>query len=347
METNRTAHLSSDAVVLVTGGTGSFGSVLAAHLLERGVGEVRIFSRDETKQDAMRRWLHYPNVRFLLGDVRDHWSVDDAMKGVTHVFHASALKQVPSCEFFPSQAVATNVMGAEHVIRAADAQGVQSVVCLSTDKAVYPINAMGMSKALMEKVAGAYARSNPNSDTVVSCTRYGNVLYSRGSVVPLFVEQIRAGTPLTVTNARMTRFLMTLQDSVHLVEFAMTNAESGDLFVRKAPAATIRDLATATATLFGVAPELKIIGTRHAEKMYESLLTAEELAKAEDMGPYYRVPLDGRSLDYSQYTTDGEPEFEAIEDYNSQNTRQMEVGEIVDLLKTIPEIVHAKSEFDA
>ena len=345
--TSPNSQLNDEAVVLITGGTGSFGSVLASHLLEGGIGQVRILSRDETKQDAMRRWLHYPNVRFFLGDVRDYWSVDTAMKGVTHVFHASALKQVPSCEFFPAQAVATNVTGAEHVIRSADVHGVKSVVCLSTDKAVYPINAMGMSKALMEKVAAAYARSNPDSQTVVTCTRYGNVLYSRGSVVPLFVEQLKAGQRLTVTNPRMTRFLMTLHDSVDLVKFAMTQASPGDLFVRKAPAATIEDLATATATLFGVEPDIEIIGTRHAEKLYESLLTAEEMAKAEDMGPYYRVPLDGRSLDYSVYTTDGKPEREPVTDYNSHNTEQLTVEGIIGLLETLPEIAHAKQEFVA
>lgn len=329
----------SPATLLVTGGTGSFGSTVARRLLAQdAVGELRILSRDEAKQDDLRRWLADPRARFYVGDVRDFDSVDDAMRGVDYVFHAAALKQVPSCEFFPQQAVATNIRGTDNVIRSASANGVASVVCLSTDKAVYPINAMGMSKAMMEKVAQAHARNKPDSPTVVSVTRYGNVLYSRGSVIPLFVELIRHGKPLTVTDRGMTRFLMSLEESVELVTFAFENAHAGDLFVRKAPACTIGDLATAVARLMGAEPEIRLIGSRHGEKRYESLLSVEEMAKAEDMGDYFRVPLDGRSLDYTQYTDQGELELDRGTDYNSDNTTRLGVEEVMELVAVLPEM---------
>ncbi len=325
--------------VLVTGGTGSFGSTVARRLLtENAVAELRILSRDEAKQDDLRRWLADPRARFYVGDVRDFNSVAEASRGVDYIFHAAALKQVPSCEFFPQQAVATNIHGTDNVIRAAAANGVASVVCLSTDKAVYPINAMGMSKAMMEKVAQAHARNNPDSPTVVSVTRYGNVMYSRGSVIPLFVEQIRQGKPLTITDPGMTRFLMSLEESVELVTFAFHNAQPGDLFVRKAPASSIGDLATAVSRLMGVEPDIRVIGSRHGEKRYESLLSVEEMAKAEDMGDYFRVPLDGRSLDYTLYTDEGEDELDRGTDYNSDNTTRLSVEQVMDLIAGLPEM---------
>jgi len=282
----------SGTTVLITGGTGSFGSTMVRRLLTRDVAEVRILSRDEAKQDDLRRALGDQRARFYLGDVRDRTSVDDAMRGVDLVFHAAALKQVPSCEFFPAQAILTNVHGSANTIESAAEAGVRSVVCLSTDKTVYPINAMGMIKALMEKTAHAFARNNPGSATTVSIVRYGNVMYSRGSVIPLFVEQVRAGRPLTLTDPTMTRFLMSLAESVDLVEYAFGHANPGDLFVRKAPASTVRDLAVALAGLLGAEPELRTIGTRHGEKLGETLLSREEMANAEDRGGYFRVPLD-------------------------------------------------------
>lgn len=327
----------SETVVLVTGGTGSFGSTVARQLLARGIAQIRILSRDEAKQDDLRRWLNDPRARFYVGDVRDYRSVDEATRGVDYVFHAAALKQVPSCEFFPQQAVATNVQGSDNVIRAAGVNGVKSVVCLSTDKAVYPINAMGMSKALMEKTAQAFARNNPHSETVVSIVRYGNVMYSRGSVIPLFVEQLLEGKPLTITDPSMTRFLMSLAESVDLVFYAFTHAEPGDLFVRKAPAATIGDLAQAVARIVNVDPEIRIIGTRHAEKLYEVLLSREERARASDEGDYFRVPLDARSLDYHVYTDTGEASV-ALEDYTSHNTEQLDINQTAELVATLPEM---------
>lgn len=336
----------SPPVYLVTGGTGSFGSTVTRQLLEGdGAAEVRILSRDEAKQDDLRRWLNDSRARFYVGDVRDYRSVDEAMRGVDYVFHAAALKQVPSCEFFPQQAVATNVQGSDNVIRAAGENGVKSVVCLSTDKAVYPINAMGMSKALMEKVAQAYARNNPDSDTVVSCVRYGNVMYSRGSVIPLFVEQLREGKPLTLTDPAMTRFLMSLNESVDLVAYAFTNARPGDLFVRKAPASTIQDLALAVAEIMGVDPQVDIIGTRHAEKLYEVLLSREERARASDEGDYFRVPLDGRSLNYNVYTDEGEQGVLALEDYTSHNTTRLDVPQTRDLVAGLPELQKALADW--
>lgn len=325
--------------ILVTGGTGSFGSTVAKRLLsEDRVGELRILSRDEAKQDDLRRWLGDSRARFYVGDVRDYQSVEEATRGVDYVFHAAALKQVPSCEFFPLQAVATNVHGTDNVIRAADRCGVKTVVCLSTDKAVYPINAMGMSKAMMEKVAQAYARNNPDSGTVVTATRYGNVMYSRGSVIPLFVEQISQGQPLTITDPGMTRFLMSLDESVALVNYAFEHARPGDLFVRKAPSCTVLDLATAVSRLLGVEPDIRVIGSRHGEKRYESLLSVEEMAKAEDMGDYYRVPLDGRSLDYTLYTDRGEEGLDRGQDYNSDNTQRLSVDEVMQVLSELPEM---------
>lgn len=324
--------------VLITGGTGSFGSTVTRQLLTGDIGEVRILSRDEAKQDDLRRWLGDNRARFYVGDVRDFHSVQEAVRGVDFVFHAAALKQVPSCEFFPLQAVATNVHGSDNVIRAAHEAGVTSVVCLSTDKAVYPINAMGMSKAMMEKVAQAFARNHPESDTTVSVVRYGNVMYSRGSVIPLFVEQIRTGVPMTVTDPQMTRFLMSLAQSVDLVEYAFSNAAPGDLFVRKAPASTVEDLAKALAQLFDVEPKISVIGTRHGEKLYETLLSREEMVKAQDCGDYYRVPLDARSLDYGLYTEEGDETVDEFQDYTSHNTKRLTVEETADLVRELPEI---------
>lgn len=326
--------------VLVTGGTGSFGTTMVRDLLARDdVGQIRILSRDETKQDAMRRSFKDGRLRFFLGDVRDTLSVRGAMREVDHVFHAAALKQVPSCEFFPLQAVQTNVIGSSNVISVAEDAGVSSVVCLSTDKAVYPINAMGTSKAMMEKVAQAYARNSPDSTTTVSITRYGNVMYSRGSVIPVFVEQTRAGKPLTVTDPHMTRFLMSLADSVSLVHYAFDNARPGDLFVRKAPACTVEVLARAVSSLFGNDdPEVRVLGARHGEKLFESLLGREERAKSEDRGDYFRVPLDARGLEYELFFEEGTGESIEIEDYNSHNTEQLDVERVKELLLTLPEI---------
>jgi UDP-N-acetylglucosamine 4,6-dehydratase/5-epimerase len=328
----------SGSTVLVTGGTGSFGSTMVRHLLAKNVSEVRILSRDETKQDDMRRSLSDARARFYLGDVRDYSSVADAMRGVDLVFHAAALKQVPSCEFFPAQAVLTNVNGSANVIEAAADAGVGSVVCLSTDKAVYPINTMGMTKALMERTAQAFARNNPRSKTTVSIVRYGNVMYSRGSVLPLFVEQIKARKPLTLTDPAMTRFLMSLTESVELVEFAFGNATSGDVFVRKAPACTVQDLALAVTGVFGEKPNLVTIGTRHGEKLYETLLSREEMAKAEDRGDYFRVPLDTRSLDYGLYFEKGDRLRADVDDYTSHNTMRLDVDAVTALLLGLPEI---------
>ena len=326
--------------VLITGGTGSFGRTYLGRLLEAGVEEVRIFSRDEEKQDALRHAVADPRVRFHIGDVRDAESIRRAIKGVDAVFHAAALKQVPSCEFFPIEAIRTNVLGSENVIRAAIEAGVGRVVCLSTDKAVFPINAMGMSKALMEKVAQAAARElGEGARTTVTMVRYGNVMFSRGSVIPLFLGQIRAGRPITVTDARMTRFLMPLAASVALVEFAMGHARQGDLFVKKSPASTIADLATAMTRLCGV-PEhpVETIGWRHGEKLYETLASASERASAEDMGEYYRIPLDTRSLNYAKYFEQGSTQVAEAEDYHSHNTERLDVAGVTALLESLPEI---------
>ncbi len=323
--------------VLITGGTGSFGRKMARRLLDQGYGKIRIFSRDEAKQHQMRVDFADPRLEFHIGDVRDRQSVDFAMVGADLVFHAAALKQVPSCEFFPLQAVMTNVIGSANVIESAQAAGARSVVCLSTDKAVMPVNAMGMSKALMEKVAQSSARRSAES-TVVSSVRYGNVMYSRGSVIPLFVQQIFEGKPLTVTDPEMTRFLLPLETAVELVEFAFHNAEPGDTFIRKAPACTVGDLALALQELFEVDGDVESIGVRHGEKLYETLATTEELRSAEDMGDYWRLRMDGRGLDYAQYFTEGDNVEAAEVDYHSHNTERLDLEGTKQLLLELPEI---------
>ncbi|GAA5197566.1 type 8 capsular polysaccharide synthesis protein Cap8E [Rugosimonospora acidiphila] len=324
--------------VLITGGTGSFGQTMVRRLLGHDIGEVRVLSRDEAKQDLMRRRLGDDRVRYHVGDVRDPDTVLRATREVDFIFHAAALKQVPSCEFFPLEAVRTNVLGSANVVEAAQVNGVRSVVVLSTDKAVYPVNAMGMSKALMEKVAQAHARNNPRSRTTVACVRYGNVMCSRGSVIPLFIEQIKAGRAPTVTDPAMTRFLMSLDDSVELVEHAFTHARAGDVFIRKASACTIGDLATAICQLFDVPAKLDVIGVRHGEKLDETLASREELAQAEDFGDFFRVPLDARDLNYALYVSDGDPAGASSSAFNSANAPRLAVPEIVRLLRTLPEV---------
>lgn len=324
--------------LLITGGTGSFGHTVAAKLLDSNVEQIRIFSRDEAKQDAMRHDMGDARLKFYVGDVRDYDSVHRASRDVDFVFHAAALKQVPSCEFFPMEAVRTNIVGSENVVRAADANGVKSVVCLGTDKAVYPVNAMGMSKALMEKVAQSYGLNNPDTDTIVSCVRYGNVMYSRGSVIPLFIQQIKRRKKITITDPSMSRFLMSLADSVDLVDFAFHNASQGDLFIRKAPASTIGDLAEALCNLFEVEPDIEVIGTRHAEKTSEALASREELSRAEDLGEYFRIKADKRDLNYKVYFTEGVREQSAYEDYDSHTTTRLTIPEIEQLLLALPEV---------
>ena len=329
----------SGATVAITGGTGSFGTVMAKHLLSRGAAGVHIFSRDEAKQDEMRSRFGDPRLKFFIGDVRDQESVENAFVGADYVFHAAALKQVPSCEFFPDQAVKTNVDGSRNVIAAAHKLSVKSVVCLSTDKAVYPVNAMGMSKALMEKTAQAFARNNPRSPTTVTVTRYGNVMYSRGSVIPLFVRQLRAGKPMTITEGSMTRFLMSLQESVDLVEHAFFHAEAGDLFVKKAPACSVETLARATAMVLGIdEPRIEKIGIRHGEKMYETLLSREEMVKATDQAEYFKVPLDARSLQYSVFVEEGQSDATSAEDFDSNNARQLTISQTAELIRQLPEM---------
>jgi UDP-glucose 4-epimerase len=314
----------SDKTLLITGGTGSFGNaVLNRFLNNEDFKEIRIFSRDEKKQDDLRKKLNNPKVKFYIGDVRDQRSVNQVMKGVDYVFHAAALKQVPSCEFFPMQAVRTNVMGAENVLDSAEQHGIKNVVILSTDKAVYPINAMGLSKAMMEKVM--VAKSRNANQTVMCGTRYGNVMASRGSVIPLFVEQIKAGKPISITDPEMTRFMMTLDDAVDLVLYAFTNGKPGDMFVQKSPASTINTLALALKELYKANNEIKIIGTRHGEKLYETLVNREEMVKAQDMGQYYRVPADNRDLNYEQYFSKGEEHVSSVEEYHSHNTERLDV----------------------
>ena len=328
-----------DASVLITGGTGSFGSNMAQHLLSKGVGEVRIFSRDEAKQDAMRHRVKDKRVRFFLGDTRDIDSVVRAVRGSNLIFHAAALKQVPSAEFFPLEAVKTNINGSANVLRVAVDNEVDSVVCLSTDKAVYPINAMGMSKALMEKTAQAFARDFQDAHTRIAITRYGNVMYSRGSVIPLFVKQIKSGEKLTITEPGMTRFLMSLAESVELVEFAFKNANSGDLLVKKAPASTIETLSQALIELFGGAEDrVEAIGFRHGEKLYESLLSTEERVVAEDLGDFFRVPLDARDLNYEVFFDQGDARDTGLEAYTSHNTNRLSKNEIIEVLLALPEI---------
>ena len=322
-------------VLLITGGTGSFGNaVLQRFLNTEHFNEIRIFSRDEKKQDDMRNLLKNPKLKFFIGDVRDYESVEPATRGVDYIFHAAALKQVPSCEFFPMQAVKTNVEGTYNVIKAAGKNKVKKVICLSTDKAAYPINAMGISKAMMEKVAIAESRNL--SDTIVCLTRYGNVMASRGSVIPLFINQIKTGLPLTITDPNMTRFMMSLDEAVELVLFAFKNGNQGDLFVNKAPAASIRDLDEALVSLAKVNNEIHIIGTRHGEKLYETLCTREEMLKAEDMGEFYRIPADNRDLNYSIYFSEGDQLMEKIEDYHSHNTMRLNVDSIKEIVSKLP-----------
>lgn len=326
--------------VLITGGTGSFGKTMLRDLLEKGYDEIRILSRDEEKQDMLRNTLRSPNVRFFIGDIRDQDSVMRAMAGSDCVFHAAALKQVPSCEFFPIEAVRTNVLGSENVIRSAITHNVRSLVLLSTDKAVHPVNAMGISKAMMEKLGQAVARSiGRDAATTISMVRYGNVMYSRGSVIPLFIQQIKSGRPITITEPNMTRFLMPLRDSVSLVHHAFENARQGDLFVRKAAASTVADLATALVELFGVPDHpIEAIGWRHAEKLYETLATAQELGQSEDMGDYYRIRMDDRDLNYKAYFSEGEHETVRHEDYHSHNTERLDVEGVKALLLSLPEV---------
>lgn len=323
--------------LLITGGTGSFGNAVLNRFLQTNhFSEIRIFSRDEKKQDDMRNQLKNDKLKFYIGDVRDYSSIERAMHGVDYVFHAAALKQVPSCEFFPLEATKTNVFGTQNVIDAAVANGVAKVICLSTDKAAYPINAMGISKALMEKVAIAASRNIRENKTTVCLTRYGNVMASRGSVIPLFLKQIKEGNTLTITDPKMTRFLMSLDEAVELVLFAFENGNQGDLFVNKAPAGTIGDLAQALKELCNANNEVKIIGTRHGEKLYETLCTREEMVKAEDMGDFYRIPADNRDLNYAQYFSEGEEDVSLIEDYHSHNTEQQGVEGMKKLLSTLP-----------
>lgn len=319
-------------VLLITGGTGSFGNAVLNKFIDSDFSEIRIFSRDEKKQDDMRKRLNNPRIKFYIGDVRDRNSVNYAINGVDCVFHAAALKQVPSCEFFPVEAVKTNVLGAENVLASAIENKVQRVVVLSTDKACYPINAMGMSKAMMEKVMIAYSRNVINGSTILSGTRYGNVMASRGSVIPLFVEQIKSGESITITDPNMTRFMMTLEEAVELVLYAFENGAPGDLFVQKSPATTIGILAQAMKELYKANNEIRIIGTRHGEKLYETLVNREEMAKVIDLGKYYKVPADSRSLNYNLYFSEGESNISNIEEYTSHNTEQLNVEETKKLL---------------
>ena len=333
-----------DKVLLITGGTGSFGNAVLNRFLHSDFSEIRIFSRDEKKQEDMRLALKRDNLKFYIGDVRQYDSVFDALRGVDYVFHAAALKQVPSCEFYPMEAVRTNVLGAENVMRAAIANEVKRCVLLSTDKAVYPINAMGISKAMMEKLMVANSRLCDPGKTVLSATRYGNVMASRGSVIPLFLQQLQRSKPLTITDPNMTRFLMSLEESVDLVLHAFEHAQPGDIFVQKSPASTVGDLALAMKELLASASELKIIGTRHGEKLYESLVSREEMARADDLGDYYRIPADSRDLNYDKYFVDGETEISKFEDYTSHNTRRLnfeQVKTVLMKLDIIREAIHA------
>jgi UDP-N-acetylglucosamine 4,6-dehydratase/5-epimerase len=324
-----------DKVLMITGGTGSFGNTVLKRFLSTDVREIRIFSRDEKKQEEMRIALNNSKLKFYIGDVRDYDSIYQAMKGVDYVFHAAALKQVPSCEFYPMEAVRTNVMGTENVMKAATANGVKRVVVLSTDKAVYPINAMGISKAMAEKLMVAKARMQISGETVLCATRYGNVMASRGSVIPLFVSQLKDGKPLTITDPNMTRFLMSLEDSVDLVLYAFQHGKQGDIFVQKAPASTVADLAQALKELFKIDNPVRIIGTRHGEKLYESLISREEMAKAEDLVGYYRIPADNRDLNYAQFYSEGEEKISRQEDYTSHNTERLNVEQIKKLLSKL------------
>ncbi len=322
----------TDKTLMITGGTGSFGKAILKRLLETDVKEIRIFSRDEKKQEDMRIALNNPKLKFYIGDVRSYDSVHDAIKGVNYIFHAAALKQVPSCEFYPMEAFRTNVLGAENVMNAAIANQVDRVILLSTDKAVYPINAMGISKAMMEKMMVAKARMLTKGETVICATRYGNVMASRGSVIPLLVSQIKEGKQLTITDPAMTRFLMLLEDSVDLVVYAFENGQQGDIFIQKAPASTIEVLAQALQALFSKQDNIRIIGTRHGEKLYETLVSREELARADDMGRYYRVPADNRDLNYTKFSAEGELDITTFDDYNSHNSTRLDVEGVKNLL---------------
>lgn len=322
-------------VLMITGGTGSFGNAVLKRFLSTDVREIRIFSRDEKKQEEMRIALNNDKLKFYIGDIRNYDSIHQAMKGVDYVFHAAALKQVPSCEFYPMEAVRTNVLGAENVMTAAISQEVKRVVVLSTDKAVYPINAMGVSKAMMEKLMVAKARMQERNETLFCATRYGNVMASRGSVIPLFVNQIKEGKVLTLTDPNMTRFLMSLDDSVDLVLHAFEHGQQGDIFVQKAPASTVADLACALSQLFGVEHSPRIIGTRHGEKLYETLVSREEMARVVDMGAYYRIPADNRDLNYAKYYSDGEEKISHLEDYTSHNTQQLNVEQTISVLRNL------------
>jgi UDP-glucose 4-epimerase len=325
----------NNKTIIITGGTGSFGNAVLRRFLNTDVKEIRIFSRDEKKQDDMRKLYSNLKIKFHLGDVRDYESVANAMTGVDFVFHAAALKQVPSCEFFPVQAVRTNILGAENVIRAAIEARAKKVIVLSTDKAVYPINAMGMSKALMEKVMVAYSRQQPETGTILCGTRYGNVMASRGSVIPLFIEQIKAGNPITITDPDMTRYLMSLEEAVELVVYAYKNGGQGDIFVQKSPASTIRDLAQALIELFEAKTEIKIIGTRHGEKKHETLVNREEMAKSIDLPGYYQIPADTRDLNYEKYFENGQARVSKVADYTSENTYRLSIPEIKDKLLSL------------
>lgn len=323
----------NDKILLITGGTGSFGNAVLKRFIDSDIKEIRIFSRDEKKQDDMRHHLQNPKVKFYIGDVRDKRSVDGVMSGVDYIFHAAALKQVPSCEFFPTQAVRTNVLGTENVLDSAISHGVKNVVVLSTDKACYPINAMGISKAMMEKVAIAKARQlGEGGATTICCTRYGNVMASRGSVIPLWIEQIKAGNEITVTDPNMTRFMMTLDDAVDLVIYAFQHGNNGDLFVQKAPAATLETLAQALKDLYNADTQVRVIGTRHGEKLYETLVSREEMSKAEDMGNYFRIPCDTRDLNYDKFFKEGQEDVSVIDDYHSHNTFRLDVEGMKKLL---------------
>jgi UDP-N-acetylglucosamine 4,6-dehydratase len=323
----------NNQVLMITGGTGSFGNAVLTRFLSTDVREIRIFSRDEKKQEDMRIAFNNPKLKFYIGDVRNEQSIVRAMKGVDFVFHAAALKQVPSCEFYPLEAVQTNILGTQNVMNAAALNGVKKVIVLSTDKAVYPINAMGMSKAMAEKLMIAQARGQQQGETIYCATRYGNVMASRGSVIPLFVEQVKSGQPLTITDPNMTRFLMSLDDSVNLVLYAFENAQQGDIFVQKAPASTVGVLVSAIQELFqSVGSEIRTIGTRHGEKLYESLVSREEMAKADDLGAYYRIPADNRDLNYAQYFSEGEEAISSIEDYTSHNAERLDVEGVKRLL---------------
>lgn len=335
---DKSTNIFKDKILLITGGTGSFGNKVLKRFLGTDIKEIRIFSRDEKKQDDMRKRYNNDKIKFYIGDIRDRNSLDNAMTGVDYVFQAAALKQVPSCEFFPIEAVKTNVLGTENVINSAIYHHAKNVVCLSTDKAAYPINAMGMSKAMMEKVAAAEARTMPDGGPTICITRYGNVMGSRGSVIPLFYKQIEEGNPLTITDPNMTRFMMTLDDAVDLVMFAFQNGKPGDLFVQKAPAATVQTLAEAVCKQKGVPVNIKLIGTRHGEKKAETLVTREEMLRAIDMGNYFRIPMDGRDMNYQMYFEEGNDKIDKMEEYTSDNTERLDVEGMLKLLIKMGEI---------